>query len=275
VKCAFDLSDELWPVEIDEGQMSQVFNNLIINARQAMPNGGEIIIDAENVMIGADSPLHLQRGRYILISIRDKGYGIPEEILPKIFDPYFTTKDKGSGLGLTTAYSIVRNHEGHIAVESAVGSGTLFHIHLPASEKRQLAKSIPEEGPKPERGAGRVLVMDDEEIVREVAKEILVHLGYRADLCGNGTEAVKLHGEAMNSEDPYAVVIMDLTVPDGMGGKETIKKLLEIDASVKGIVSSGYSEDPILAHYAEYGFSGVVSKPYLANELHEALQSLM
>ncbi len=275
VKCEFDLPDELWAVEIDEGQMNQVVSNLMVNARQAMPDGGVVAIHGENIMIGTDSSLPLQKGRHIRISLQDQGSGIAEEDLPKIFDPYFTTKEKGSGLGLTTSYSIIKNHGGHIAIDSTVGRGTVFHLYLPASEKGELSKSVPEVEGKPRAGSGRVLVMDDEEIIREIAMEILEYLGYRVDLCGDGTEAIKLYREALASRDPYAIVIMDLTVPGGMGGKETMKKLLEIDAAVKGIVSSGYSDDPILAHYTEYGFSGVISKPYMANELHEALRLLM
>ena len=275
VKCDFDLSGDLWAVEVDEGQMSQVVNNLIINAGHAMPDGGIITVRAENVMIGCDTTLPLQKGRYIWISIQDKGIGIPEEHLPKIFDPYFTTKEKGSGLGLATVYSIIQNHDGYIGVESTVGDGTVFHLYLPANGTGVLTESVVEDERKPRSGSGRILVMDDDEAIRELACEILDNLGYQAEVCSDGMDAIRLYREALESGNPYTAVIMDLTVPGGVGGKETMMKLLDIDSAVKGIVSSGYSNDPILAHYREYGFSGVVTKPYKVNELYDALQLLV
>jgi PAS domain S-box-containing protein len=273
VRCEFMVPHNVWPVEADEGQMNQVINNLIINSDQAMPDGGVIKVRIENLLDGQGDPLPMKEGRYVRVSIEDHGVGIPEEYLQKIFDPYFTTKQKGSGLGLATAYSIIKSHDGYISVESKVGAGTTFHVYIPASEKGPQATGVTKDASI--KGSGRILVMDDEEIIREVAEEILGHLGYRVVVCCDGAEALEEYRKAAESGDPFAAVIMDLTVPGGMGGKETMKRLQELDSKVIGIVSSGYSNDPILAHYREYGFSGVAAKPYnmedLGRELHDLL----
>jgi PAS domain S-box-containing protein len=272
VRCEFVVPHNVWPVEADEGQMNQVINNLIINSDQAMPDGGVIKVRIENLSDGQDDLLPMKEGRYVRVSIEDHGVGIPEEYLQKIFDPYFTTKQKGSGLGLATAYSIINSHDGYISVESKVGAGTTFHVYLPASEKGLQAAGRTRDASI--KGTGRILVMDDEEIIREVAEEILGHLGYRVVVCCDGAEALEEYREALASGDPFAAVIMDLTVPGGMGGKETMKRLQELDSKVIGIVSSGYSNDPILAHYREYGFSGVAAKPYNMEELGRELHDL-
>jgi signal transduction histidine kinase len=275
VRCTFSLPEDLWDVEVDGGQMSQVINNLIINADQAMPDGGIITVHAENVTLGHDENLPLPEGKYVHISIRDQGIGIPGENLSKIFDPYFTTKKKGSGLGLAGVYSILMKHNGHVGVESKPGSETTFHIYLPATEKRFVEEnSLPEQG-EPCKGKGRILIVDDEKVVRQTAREILEHLGYQADVCEDGTAALNLYREARESGIPYAFVFMDLTIPGGMGGKVTMKKLLEIDPDVKGVVTSGYSNDPILAHYREYGFCGVIVKPFTVDEIIAALETLL
>jgi signal transduction histidine kinase/ActR/RegA family two-component response regulator len=273
VRCEFVVPDHVWPVEADEGQMSQVINNLIINADQSMPDGGVIKVRIDNLPDGQSDLLTLNEGRYVRISIEDHGVGIPEEYLQKIFDPYFTTKQKGSGLGLATVYSIIRSHDGYISVESKVGNGTTFHIYLPASENGPQAAGGARDITL--AGSGRILVMDDEEIIREVAAEILGHLGYSAVSCCDGAEALEEYRKAEEEGDPFAAVIMDLTVPGGMGGKETMKKLKEIDSKVIGIVSSGYSNDPILAHFRDYGFSGVAAKPYNMEELGRRLHELL
>jgi len=276
VRCEFFPPEDLWAVEVDEGQMSQVINNLIINAGQAMPDGGIITVHAENVTLGSDHFLPLREGRYICISIRDHGMGIPEKNLPKIFNPYFTTREKGSGLGLASVYSIIKKHDGYVGVESKPGLETTFYLYIPASDKCLEMETVPEAQRKPfPEDKGRILVMDDEEVVRQVAAEMLDHLGYQVDVCGNGGEVLSLYREARESGKPYAAVIMDLTIPGGMGGKETMKKLLEIDPDVKGVVSSGYSFDPIVAHHRKYGFSGVVTKPYKVDEMCETLQALV
>ena len=272
VRCAFHLSDDLWSVEVDGGQMSQVINNLIINADQSMPDGGVISVRAENSVISADSLLPLQEGKYIHIQIADQGIGIPEENRTKIFDPYFTTRRSGSGLGLASVYSIITKHGGHVSVESSPGNGTTFHLYLPASEKSYIKNTDRLETREKQHGKGRLLFLDDELLVRQTARDILEHLGYQVDLCEDGTDALRLYREAMDTDRPYAVVFMDLTIPGGMGGKVTMKKLLEIDPDVKGVVTSGYSNDPILAYYREYGFCGVVEKPFSLDALSEILE---
>jgi PAS domain S-box-containing protein len=272
VRCDFYLPSNLLPVEVDEGQVSQVINNLVINACQAMPEGGTIWIRAENVTIRQGDILPLKDGNYIKITIRDQGIGIPEENVEKIFDPYFTTKDNGTGLGLTTAYSIIRNHHGFMTVESQPGVGTTFDIFLPASGKEPLEEKETE---RTVFGTGRVLVVDDEEMVRAVACKILNKIGYEAEFAKDGGEAIEMYKKAMEARAPYDIVIMDLTIPGGMGGKEAMVKLLELDPKVKAVVSSGYSNDPIMAEYRTYGFSGVVAKPYTIKEISEALRTAM
>jgi signal transduction histidine kinase/ActR/RegA family two-component response regulator len=260
VRCEFSVQDDIWPVEVDEGQMNQVINNLVINADQSMADGGIIKVAIENLTVTSHDELPLPEGRYVKISIRDQGVGIPEQYLHKIFDPYFTTKQKGSGLGLATVYSIIRNHDGYIRVDSKTGIGTTFRVFIPASENG--LPEVVKTKENPLAGSGRILVMDDEHIIREVAAEILGHLGYSAVACCDGREAVELYQEAIATKEPFAAVIMDLTIPGGMGGKEAAARILEIDPDAVLIVSSGYSSDPVIANFHQYGFSGVVSKPF-------------
>jgi CheY-like chemotaxis protein len=272
-RCEFHMAKDLWKVEVDEGQISQVINNLVINAVQAMPEGGAIRVRAENVNFGLGEGLPLKEGKYVKVTMEDEGIGIPEEHLSKIFDPYFTTKQKGSGLGLAAAYSIMRSHNGYIGVESDLGVGTKFYIYLPASEKEILAKGDIKE--RPIIGKGRILVMDDDEAVREVTGVLLSRIGYKVEFARDGGEAIELYREAKGTSKPFNVVIMDLTVPGGMGGREAIKRLLEIDPEIKAIVSSGYSNDPVISEYREYGFSGFVTKPYKIQELSEILNRII
>jgi len=272
-RCEFSISEDLWLVEVDEGQMNQVINNLVINAQQAMPEGGVIRISAENKIVSAGDGLPVKDGRYIKIIIEDHGIGIPKEHLSKIFDPYFTTKHKGSGLGLTTAYSIIKNHDGYIGVESKLGVGTKFYIYLPASEKGAPAKSDMKE--RPVVGKGRILVMDDEDAIREVLGEALGQIGYEVEFARDGAEAVELYRRTKENNRCFDVIIMDLTIPGGMGGKEAIGKLLEVDPWVKAIVSSGYSNDPIMSEYRKYGFRGVATKPYKIEELSKILHEVI
>jgi CheY-like chemotaxis protein len=270
----FSISDDLWPVEMDEGQINQVISNLIINAQQAMPAGGIVRVSAENITMGTESGLPLEPGAYIKVSVEDQGVGISEEYLQRIFDPFFSTKQAGSGLGLATSYSIIQKHSGYITVESQLGVGTTFHIHLPASPDGVLIEEEKKEE-KPIMGEGRILVMDDEEHVRDTAADMLRSIGYEVVTSINGSEAIELYEEAMGSGKPFNAVIMDLTVPGGMGGKEAIQKLIEIDPEVKAIVSSGYSTDPIMANFREYGFKGVIAKPYRTRELSVALRKVI
>ena len=223
VKCIFSIPDDLWQVDIDEGQINRVIQNLVINAQQAMPEGGIIDLRAENWVLEKTSPLPLKEGKYVKISIEDHGVGIPKEHLSRIFDPFFSTKQKGSGLGLTISYSIIKDHDGYIGVESKLGEGTRFDIYLPALERKIPEKRVSEE--RPIEGKGRVLLMDDEKLVLDVARQMLETLGYEVETAKDGAEAISLYREAKDSGSPFDVVILDLTVPGGMGGKEAIEKL--------------------------------------------------
>jgi signal transduction histidine kinase/CheY-like chemotaxis protein len=267
--CAYSLPAGLRPVEADAGQLRQVIQNIVINADQAMPQGGSIGITAENALLRAREVEPLAAGEYVKIAIADQGVGIPREQVAKIFDPYFTTKDKGSGLGLATAHSIVRKHGGAITVASEPGSGTTISVYLPVSRHELEAPRTMSGGLV--SGAGRVLVMDDEEILRDVAEKVLQAVGYEVVTAKDGNEAVELYNAARKAGKPFDVVIMDLTVPGGAGGKDAVRKLLEFDPGAKAVVSSGYSHDPVMAHYSDYGFLGVITKPYNIREMTETV----
>ncbi len=273
-KCEYSFSEDLWPVEIDTGQMSQVIQNIIINAGHAMPEGGIIDIRCENFVKDEKQSLPLTAGDYVKISISDKGIGIPANMLDKIFDPYFTTKQDGSGLGLAITHSIILQHGGHITVESEQGIGSTFTIYLSASKHQGQAE--PEDTlPLQIKGSRKVLVMEDERIVREIAQEILAHLGCEVVLAKDGEEAVETYRQLMATGQAVDFVILDLTIPGGMGGKEAIQRLLEIDPQVKAIVASGYSNDPVMANYNDYGFKGVIRKPFLISELSEVIHKVL
>ncbi|MFC1706736.1 ATP-binding protein, partial [Planctomycetota bacterium] len=264
--------DDVSPVDVDRGQIGQVISNVIINAAQAMPSGGVVTVRAENVSLPGTSDLPLDGGAYVRVVMRDSGVGISEDHLAKVFDPYFTTKERGTGLGLATSHSIVQRHGGHTTVDSQVGVGTTVTIYLPASPQRGAGASVRTEGATP-RFDGRVLVMDDEEPVRRTAQRLLLHLGADVECAQDGEEAIERYRMAKESGDPFAVVILDLTVPAGMGGQETLEHLSEIDPDVRAVASSGYSNDAIMADYRSYGFSGLLAKPYGLAEASEALAS--
>ena len=278
VKCDFLISHDLWPVEFDEGQMKHAVKNMIDNAVESMPDEGTIHVKAENINITAEQDLPLSEGKYVKISIRDHGVGIPEEHLSQIFDPYFSTKEmgvqKGMGLGLATTYSIINRHDGYITVESEVGVGTTFTLLLPAHEKdiRELKPIEILEPEKPSIRTGRILLMDDEEGVRKVSKKRLSVLGYESELAKDGAQAIELYKKAMDSGQPFDAVILDLTVKGGMGGKEAVKFLQEINPQVKAIVSSGYSNDPVMTNFRAYGFTGALPKPNTNKELFDVLK---
>ena len=268
--------DALWQVEADEGQITQVIQNIVLNADQAMPEGGLVTIMVKNVkVIGKTPSLDLPKGRYVAIVIKDNGIGILEEHCAKIFDPYFTTKEKGSGLGLATSYSIIRNHGGLINVNSKVGKGSTFYIYLPASDTQEHGEPLQPAAVMAPRRAARVLVMDDEEVIRNQSIEILVELGHTAEVVEKGQEALEKYQNAMTAGTPFDIVILDLTVRGGMGGLETIQKLLQIDPMVKAIVSSGYSDDAALSNYRELGFQAFLKKPYRVGDLQRILNSLL
>jgi len=273
VRCRYQLASDLGWVNADRGQLSQVIQNIILNANQAMPEGGSITVRAENVLIDDSAQLQLSPGLYVKISFADEGIGIHEKHLAKIFDPYFSTKQTGSGLGLTICYSIISKHDGLLYAESKPGFGSTFTIYLPAIPRENLSATTLRED-SIATGTGKVLVMDDEEHVREIAAEMLKSLGYESEFARDGAEAIAMYQQALAAGQPYAVVIMDLTIPGGMGGKEAITKLLEIDPQVKAVVSSGYSFDPIMADHRKYGFSGVVAKPYDVSQLSKTLAEI-
>ncbi|MBN1998226.1 response regulator [candidate division KSB1 bacterium] len=270
VRCLFYIYKDIWNVEIDPGQISQVIHNLVINANQAMPKGGSIKIRTENVTLNEDSVLPLRAGRYIKIAIQDEGGGIPYSLHKKIFDPYFTTKKTGNGLGLATCFSIIKNHNGYITVESQVQKGSTFHVFLPASDKE--LKSDFQNDQKLVYGQGRVLVVDDEQIILDFAKDALNFLGYEAGIARDGQEAIKLF--KLRSEKPFDIVIMDLTIPGGIGGVELNNLFLERHPDIVTIVSSGYSNDPVMANYQKYGFKGVLVKPYSIESLSQVLHTV-
>ena len=270
VRCDFKFGPKLWPVAVDTGQISQVIQNIIINASQAMPTGGTIAIDCSNYCLESSDVTPLSSGNYIKIVVKDQGVGIPADMLDKIFDPYFTTKQKGSGLGLAIIHSIISKHDGYITADSELGQGTTFTIYLPASQ------DMPKLEPKavvvpPANVHGRIMVMDDEEMIRSLAEKALSRSGYEVVLAADGNEAVLLYQKAKETGAPIDLIIMDLTIPGGMGGKEAIKEIHKIDPEAKVIVSSGYSNDPVMTDFGEYGFCGVTVKPFQIRELLETV----
>jgi PAS domain S-box-containing protein len=273
-KLELALPPDLWMVEADEGQLSQVIHNLVINAHEAMPQGGTLLITAKNMIIKNTGTLPLSGGNYIQIDVHDTGVGISPENLQKIFEPYFTTKHQGSGLGLTSAYSIVKGHGGSLLAESSLNQGSVFHVYLPAS--RKTAKGEKKVAVKKSiQAGGKILVMDDDETIRKMLKNMLKLAGYEVESSADGAEALVKYKQAMDTHDSFHAVIMDLTVPGGMGGKEAIVKLLEIDPAATVIVSSGYATDPIMSEYKKYGFSAVIAKPYSIKQLQEMLADLI
>ena len=268
-----DFPETTWAVDGDRGQLTQVVANMCINAVQAMPHGGAISICAQNKEFRAGDIPGLAPGNYVEISIQDQGVGIDPDHLDKIFDPYFTTKPKGSGLGLATAYAVVRNHGGMITVESRPGQGALFRIFLPASTEKPLETQAEAAAPSP--GQGKVLIMDDEDSIRSLLCDLLSMLGYEPAASKDGAECLEIYADALRAGHPFDLVILDLTIPGGMGGEETIRRLLEIDPKVTAIVSSGYADAPIMSNYQDYGFAGVIKKPYDVTELCTVIERVL
>jgi PAS domain S-box-containing protein len=276
----FLFGPDLWPAEIDPGQISQVIANLVVNADQAMPNGGTLRASCDNFSYDSDTSPQipdLMPGDYIRIAIRDEGVGMSEDCLKRIFDPYFTTKAKGNGLGLATTYSIVKNHNGLITVDSKVHFGSTFTIYLPALRHQQVPVEPPRQLNEVVSGTGRILIVDDEEAIRALVEFTLERLGYKVSQAESALEGVELYRQKFEAGERFDVVILDLTLPGGMGGKEALKKLIEIDPTVNAIVSSGYAMDATMSRYQDYGFRGVIAKPYEAAELgrivHEVIEA--
>lgn len=271
-----DIPEDLHAIEADEGQISQVFNNIILNAAQAMPEGGLLTVAADNESLASSNELALPAGSYVRITFSDQGCGIAGDDLQRIFDPYFSTKPTGTGLGLASAHSIVSRHGGTITVSSVSGQGTNFTVYLPSTGAAGVEQLLEVVSPTiAEHKSGSILVMDDEAMILALATEMLTHLGYQATTCVNGTEALALYKTALGTGQPFAAVIMDLTIPGSLGGKEVAQQILAIDPQACLIVSSGYSSDPIMSDYRTYGFSGAVAKPYTLGEFGEMLGSLL
>ncbi|MHB1587970.1 MAG: hybrid sensor histidine kinase/response regulator [Acidiferrobacteraceae bacterium] len=265
------VATDLWPVEIDTGQIAQVITNLLLNAKQAMPLGGTVTINATNATVGANSGIAAQgrvipAGTYVRITVEDTGSGMSPAIIGKIFDPYFTTKDRGSGLGLAVSYAIVQKHGGYIYVVSHVGKGSCFSVYLPAWHGLNQNAAPAADSPLV-FGKGTILVMDDEEQIRHIAERLLTYLGYQVTLANDGGEALWRYQEAFRSHEPFSLVILDITITAGMGGMECMRKLRAFDPRVKAIISSGYSTDPIMSDFCQYGFRGVILKPYDVEEM--------
>ncbi len=275
IRCEFGFPDNLWPVEFDERQLNMAIKNIVKNSDEAMPEGGVIKIRAENILVDQDSGLICGHGRYVRVEIEDEGVGISQEHLAKIFDPYFSTKQKGSGMGLATVYSIIKNHQGYIGVDSKPGAGTRVDLYLPAADPTDCEEEKPIETNGVVEAGVRVLVMDDDEAIRDVIEEMLTFLGYEPSFAHEGSKAIELFKGARAKGEDYSLVIMDLTVVKGMGGLEATRNLLEIDPGVKVIVSSGYSNDPVMGDYTKNGFKDVVSKPYKLEDLDAAIKRVL
>jgi len=277
VTCAFDVPANLWPIEADEAQLVQVFTNLLINAQQSMPHGGVVSVRAENVfelMGKSQHTLHVGAGAYVRVAITDQGIGIPKEHLPRIFDPYFSTKQHGSGLGLATTYSIIKNHGGLIGVESRPGQGTTMEVHFPASalgDEHDARALVVSSG----RGRRRVLVMDDEASVRTLTANMLEFLGYDAEIVDNGSAAVERFKRAFRNEHAFDAVMLDLVVPGDMGAREAISHLTGIDPAVRAVVVSGYAQDAAVVSYRDYGFVAAMTKPYTLQDLRTTLETVI
>ncbi|MEI6207448.1 MAG: PAS domain S-box protein [Desulfuromonadales bacterium] len=277
VKASVEMPDSLHAIKADEGQISQVFNNIVINAVHAMSEGGILTISAQNELLSSHNYLSLTAGTYVKISISDQGCGISDADMEKIFDPYFTTKSFGNGLGLASVYSIVSRHGGHISVSSKIGEGTVFTIHVPSIGETYTSthQADPVFQSADVQAGGLILVMDDEEIIRENITGMLEHFGYQVTTCADGEEAIAHFETARNAGVPFTAIIMDLTVPGGMGGKEAAQRIRAIDPTACLIVSSGYSNDPVISGYSSYGFRGAVIKPYNIMELGRVLSTVL
>jgi two-component system cell cycle sensor histidine kinase/response regulator CckA len=275
VSCRFDIQPDVWPADIDKGQINQVIQNIVLNAAHAMPQGGTVSIRCENVSItDRNSFPRLEKGRYVKISIEDTGIGIPAKVIDRIFDPYFSTKQEGSGLGLATSQSIINRHGGHISVQSKQGEGTVFTLFLPASERM-----IPPEQKSEVSGStsqpAKILLMDDDAMVLDIAGKMITQLGHEVFLADRGEKAISMYREAMAADSSFDLVIMDLTIQGGMGGKDAVREIRALDPGAKVIVSSGYSNDAIMSNFREYGFRAAIVKPYRVQELSWVLRQVL
>jgi len=284
VRVKFDFMKNLWPAEVDDLQIKQVFYNLTTNAVEAMPKGGNLTIQAENSLVTAGEVLDLKEGSYLKITFADEGIGIPEELVSKVFDPYFTTKKMGArnglGLGLTVCYSVLKNHDGHITVNSHPGKGAAFVFYLPARADLAVDPAAdPDKGKAVKKtlstGAVRVLIMDDEHHIRAIERAYLERLGYEVTDVKDGQEAIDSYRKALQSGTPFDLVMLDLTVREGLGGRLAMEGLLKIDPSVKAIIASGYADDPVIENYGDYGFQGALTKPFKREGMEYLVENIL
>jgi CheY-like chemotaxis protein len=272
LKCNISILDQLWPIEIDPSQISQVFNNLTNNAVRTLSGEGVIEVTARNIIVTNQDVLPLSLGEYIQIEFKDNGPGYSKEKLKRIFDPYYLFGQEGSDLGLAVSYSIIKRHNGFISVQSEPGGGACFTIYLPTIKDNN---TVQEYIPMIEEKGNKIILMDDEVHITELIGEMLKEMNYEVETAKNGAEVLELYTTALQTGQPFDLVIMDLTVPGEMGGREAISHLLKIDPSVKAIVSSGYSNDPVMSDCKKYGFSGMVSKPYKIEELCQEINRVL
>jgi PAS domain S-box-containing protein len=278
VSCEYSIDENLWLINADSGQISQVIQNIILNAKHAMPAGGKIQIACTNVEGVTENamPISLRSGQFVRISIQDSGFGIAPEIMDKIFDPYFSTKPDGNGLGLAICHFVIKKHDGWIAVQSEIGKGTTFSIYLPIAQTADLvAAQLGKEKATAQKKIARIMVMDDDRMLRELAKAQLRSLGHETVLVADGEAAITTYKQLQKNGNPVDLVIMDLTIPGGMGGKEAAQLILKDDPRAKLIVASGYSNDPVLAEYKQYGFRAAVAKPFSLKELSRAIAAAL
>ncbi|MEI6521698.1 MAG: ATP-binding protein, partial [bacterium] len=273
-RCNIDMSQDIWMVMADAGQISQVLHNLLLNADQAMPQGGIVNLSCSNITLNDNNGMLLAAGHYVKIDVADEGVGIPIEMQDKIFDPFFTTKQRGSGLGLASVFSIIRGHEGHVAVSSKVGIGSIFSVYLPAVLN---AHPVKENHVDKQHNLSqmKILVMDDERIIAKVLTELLEGLGHQVGAFGDGKSAFNAWKYAQEINEPYEMGIFDLTVPGGMGGDETLKKIHKLDPEFMAVATSGYATDPIMTNYINHGFVGRLAKPYRLNEMVETINDIV
>jgi PAS domain S-box-containing protein len=269
VACRFSLGEDVWPCNIDKNQIAQVIDNIVINAQQAMPNGGFIEIAARNVSADEGEYPSLSKGQYVRVSIKDQGIGIPKDVMPRIFDPFYTTKTKGHGLGLATCYSIIRRHGGCIDVESEPGKGSAFHVYLPASTE---AAAVNAATIIRQKGSGTVIVVDDEEVVRNTVRRMVEALGFTVVCKGDGGEAIDFYVRESKAGQRFVAMILDLTIRGGMGGKETVAEIRKLNKELPVFVASGYADDPVMRNPVEYGFTGSIGKPFTIAELSDMLK---
>ncbi len=274
IGCSFSIAGNLYNVEVDEGQISQVFHNILLNSRQAMEKGGRIIISAKNHLHAQRHMADSKAGMYIRIQFEDNGIGISAKNLKNIFDPYYTTKSNGSGLGLSICYSIIKKHFGNIEVSSKLGEGTVFEVFLPATDRGAVSR-IEERMPLKKISGGKVLIMDDDDLVLKVCSAMLKQIGFQTVTAVEGNEALELYKKASEFGEPFDLVILDITIHGGMGGKEAIMHLKSYDPHIRAVVSSGYSNDELMSEYKSYGFSGVIAKPYKFEELKKAIEKIL